>query len=59
MYYTSGGIEEFVKYVDYCCADQISKLQLITMAREFKLEVEGCSIWQLDVSGENNGLREI
>lgn len=29
------------------------------MAKEFDLNVEGCSIWWLDAMGENNSLKEI
>lgn len=48
-----------VGYVDYCCADQMSKLELIYLATEFRLDVEGCSVWWLDVADEEKGLKEI
>ena len=54
-----GGIEEIAGYVGYCCADQISRLKLVSMAKEFKLDVEGCAMWWVDVKGENKGLKEI
>lgn len=59
MHYIVGGIEGLAGYVDYCCADQISRLELIYMAREFNLEVEGCSLWWLDVTSGHKGLKEI
>ena len=45
MYYIVGGVQGFAGSVDYCCADQISKLELLTMAKELRLNVEGCNIW--------------
>ena len=59
MHYIDGGVKRFVGYVDFYCADHISKLELLTMVRELKLNVEGCSIWWLDSIGENKGLKEI
>lgn len=44
MHYTNDGVEGIAGYVDHCCADQISSIELISMAMDFKLEVEGCSI---------------
>ena len=46
-------------YIDYYCADQISKLELISMAKEFKLKVEGCSIWWLDITSGEKGYKEV
>lgn len=40
-----GGVEGFAGYVDFCCADQMSKIKLIDMAMEFNLDIDGCSIW--------------
>ena len=44
MHYIVGGVQGIAGYVDFCCADQISKLELLTMAKELRLNVEGCSI---------------
>ena len=44
MHYIVEGVKGFVGYVDFCCADQISKLELLTTTKELKLNVEGCSI---------------
>ena len=46
-------------YVDYCSAYQISKIELLSMAREFKLDVQDCTIWWHDVNHGNKGLREV
>ena len=35
------------------------RLELINMAREFKLDVDGCNTWWLYVNSESKGLREI
>ena len=59
IYYIVGGVQGLAGYVDFCYADQISKLELLTMAKELRLNVEGCSIWWLDSIGENKGLKEI
>ena len=59
IHYIVGGVKGFVGYVDFCCADQIFKLELLTMAKELKLNVEGCSIWWLDNNGENKRLKEM
>ena len=59
MHYIIGGVQGLAGYVDFCCADQISKLELLTMAKELGLNIEGCSIWWLDSIGENKGLKEI
>lgn len=53
------GVEVLAGYVDYVCANQMLRLELLSMARESKLEVEGCSILWLHVHGENKGLKEI
>ncbi|XP_039128877.1 uncharacterized protein LOC120265007 [Dioscorea cayenensis subsp. rotundata] len=57
--YINDGVQRLAGYVDYCCADQISRLELISMAMEFDLPIEGCSIWWVDSGGENNMLKEI
>lgn len=54
-----GNIEGHAGYVDYCYEDQISRLELLSMAKEFKLDVEQCTIWWLDVVNGNKGLKEI
>lgn len=57
--YIIGDIEGHAGYVDYCYEDQISKIELLSMAKEFKLDVEGCTIWWLDVVSGNKGFKEI
>lgn len=37
----------------------MSKLELMSMAEEFKLNIKGWSIWWLDVIVETKGLKEI
>ncbi|XP_039141161.1 uncharacterized protein LOC120278432 isoform X2 [Dioscorea cayenensis subsp. rotundata] len=64
MHYTIGDVckmdgHRLAGYIDYCCADKISKLELISMSKELNLEVEGCSFWWLDLTGGNTGLTEI
>ena len=53
------GIEGMAWYVDYVCADEISKLELLSKAKNFKLEEEVCTIWWLDVHSENKGYKEV
>lgn len=48
-----------VGYIDYSCADLISKHELISMAKEFGLDVKGCSFGWIDVNGQEKGLQEI
>lgn len=57
IHYTNGGLEKLVGYGDYFCANQMSRLELISMARKFELEVDCCNIWWLDVRSESKGLR--
>ena len=59
MHYKVGDIEGLTRYIDYCCADQISKLEPISMAKEFKQKVEGYSIWWLDVTSGEKGYKEV
>ena len=58
MHYMICSIEEMARYADCYCTDQISRIKVLCMAREFKLKVEGCNIWCVDVSYENKCLRE-
>ena len=59
MNYIVGGVKGLAGYIDFCCADHISKLELLTMAKELRLNVECCSIWWLDSIGENKGLKDV
>lgn len=43
------GVEKLVGFVDYCSADQISKIELLSMCKSLMLDVESCTIWWLDV----------
>lgn len=58
-YYIVGEVEGIARYIDYCCADLMPKLELISMAKEFMLDVKGCSLWWIDVNGQEKGLQEI
>lgn len=53
--YINGGVERLTDYVDYCCGDQISRIEMISMAMEFNLPVEGCSIWWVAVVVKTKG----
>lgn len=53
------GIERMAGYVDFVCSDQISKIEILTMAKQFNIDVERCSIWWLDGNVENRNFREI
>lgn len=60
MYSLHGnGIEGMAGYVGFVCVDQISKFELLSMTKEFKLDMERCGIWWLDGNSENGGFREI
>lgn len=57
MHYGLGDVEnwndmKFRGYVDFCYADFISRLELIQMANEMKLHVEGCSFWWRETKNE-------
>lgn len=56
LHYSTSCTEGLAGYVDFCCADQMPRLELLSMAREFNLDVNGCSLWWKDRCG---GLREI
>ena len=36
-------------YADYYCVDKMSKLEIMSIAKEMNLHVEGCSFWWLDL----------
>lgn len=59
MHYTIDGIEGLAGYVDFCSADQMSRIELLSMAKEFNLNVDLCSIWWLDSFTEFKAMREI
>ncbi|XP_039140377.1 rRNA biogenesis protein RRP5-like [Dioscorea cayenensis subsp. rotundata] len=59
MHYVVGAVKSFVGHVDYCSADQMSRLELISMAKEFGLDIDRCTIWWLVVFGEVQDLKEI
>lgn len=46
-----GEVEGMARYIDNCCANHKSKMELVSIAKEFRLDVEGCSFWWLDVNG--------
>lgn len=53
------GIKRMVGHVDYCCANQISKIELLSMAHDFKLDIQGCTIWWLNTTQGNIEWKEI
>lgn len=64
MFCTCGDIYKWVDYtmvgyVDYCCADKLSKLEIINMAKELNLQVEGSTFWWMHVDVGTKALVEI
>lgn len=49
----------FIRYVDYYSEDHISKHELLSIAKEFKLDIEQCTIWWLDAVNGNKGIKRI
>ena len=58
MHNIVNGMERMAGYVNFVCVDQILKLELLSMAKEFKLEMEGCIIWWLNGNKENRSYKE-
>lgn len=52
-------IKRIERYVDYCCANQMSRIRLISMAKEFRVQVDDCHVWWLDLRSERKGVKEI
>ena len=59
LHYKVGEIDGMAGYIDHCCAYQMPKLELISMAKEFKLDVEGSLFWWLDVTSGEKGYKEV
>ncbi|KAJ0963612.1 hypothetical protein J5N97_028734 [Dioscorea zingiberensis] len=64
LYYIVGDVSSFegrvlAGYADYCCMDKISRLEIIGMAKELKLDVEGCSLWWMNPMNDKASLSEI
>lgn len=59
MHYKVDEVEGMAGYIDYCCSDQISMIELMGMARELNLEVESCYLWWLDTTSADEGYKEI
>ena len=59
LHYMVGDIKGVAWYIDYCYADQMSKVELISMAKEFKLDIKGSSIWWLNVTSGEKGYKEV
>lgn len=57
MHHMVGDIEGMDGYVDFCCGNQMSNLEIIYMAKELNLQVDDCTIWWLD--GHKKELKEI
>lgn len=69
LHYVTSGVEGLAGYVDFCyplkrmdliqlfiTSYQMSKIELLSLAREFNLDVNSYILWWLD---RNSGLREI
>lgn len=50
---------ELAGYIDYCCIDKMSRLELLGMAKELDLQEEGCTFWWLRFNGNGLSLAEI
>lgn len=64
MSYTSDGVHkwesrELVGYIDYYCIDKMSRLELLGMAKELGLQVDGCTFWWMRFKGNGLSLAEI
>ena len=46
-------------YADYCYPDKMSRLELISIAKELNLDVKGCKFWWLDIMGDVMGMKDI
>ena len=46
-------------YADHFCLDKMSRLELVSIAKEMKLDVEGCKYWWLDIISDRMGMKEI
>lgn len=40
IYYIVDGIERMAGYVDYCCVDQKSRLELFTVTKKYEFEMK-------------------
>lgn len=47
-----------VGFVDFCCKDKISFVEILNMAKQLRIDVEGCTLWWLDLKS-SHGLVEI
>ena len=46
-------------FADYVCPDKMSRLEIISMAKEMNLQVEGCTFWWLHLKSSDMDIREI
>ena len=50
---------ELARYVDYCRPEKMSGLELVSIAKELNLDVEGYNFWWMDIMGDMMGMKEI
>lgn len=50
---------KLTRYIDFCCADQISRLEMFEMAKELKVGGDGISFWWFDYSKNKYMLSKI
>lgn len=54
-----GNVHRKKRYVDYCCVDKMSLVEINNMAKQLRINVDGCTFWLLDLNNNHNGLVEI
>ena len=64
LHHTIGDVHKWIdcklaEYTDYCCPDRMSRLELVNIAKELNLDVEGYKFWWLDIFGDVMGMKEI
>ncbi|XP_039127971.1 uncharacterized protein LOC120264236 [Dioscorea cayenensis subsp. rotundata] len=59
IHYTIGTVETLAGFIDFCCPDLISRIELLSMCREFNLDVSECKMWWLDMTSDPSCLRKI
>ena len=64
LHYTIGDVQKLIDrklagFVDYCCSDKTSRLEIISMAKEMSLQIKWCTFWWLHLKSSNMDIREI
>lgn len=57
FYYGLGDVDKwsgyrFAGFVDYCAVDNMSKLEIVDMAKALKLDVEGANFWFKEINSD-------